>query len=128
MGRVHGTSRTSSLTSHPQSPLDSPKSLMPMVSSSSWMPTSPEETSRTLSPTSHPQSPSVLPKSPMLMAFSSLWMPMLPEETLRTSSPISHLQSLSVLHKPPITPSLKVYQFMLTQSSPETPWEMLSLI
>merc|ERR1712222_102423 len=56
------TSRTSLPTSHPQSPLDSLKSLMPMVFSSSWTPTSPEETSRTLSPTSHHQSLLVLPK------------------------------------------------------------------
>merc|ERR1712086_951464 len=49
------TSRTSSPTSHPQSPLDSPKNLMLMVSSSLWMPMSPEVTLRTLLLTSHPQ-------------------------------------------------------------------------
>merc|ERR1711934_1272412 len=117
-----------SLTSHPQSPLDLPKNPTPMASSSLWTLTSPEETSRTSLLTSHPQSLLDSPKSLMPMVYSSSWMPMLPEETLRTSSLISHPQSQSVSHKPPITPSLKVSQFTLTQSLPETPWEMLSLI
>merc|ERR1712032_512149 len=112
----------------PQSLSDLPKNPMPMVSSSLWTLTSPEETSRTSSPISHPQSPLDLPKNPMLMVSSSSWMPTLPEETLRTSSPISHPQSLSVSPKSLITPSHKVSQFMLTQLLPETPWEMLSLI